>query len=82
MILANLSLEMDWMLDAETLERSLDTCLHEVLDLSLDTELMVLRENVAPDGQKLDCFEGRLIIEFRKSNGDITKVVMGALRTG
>ncbi|MCD6364660.1 MAG: AGE family epimerase/isomerase [Planctomycetes bacterium] len=61
MILANLLLELDWMLDARTLNETLDVCLHEILTLFLDTELMVLREHVAPDGRWLDCFEGRLI---------------------
>ena len=62
MILANLSLELDWMLDAETINQTVDTCIREVFGLFLDAERGILREAVAPDGRPIDCFEGRLII--------------------
>jgi len=62
MILANLSLELDWMLDADTINRTVDTCIREVFGLFLDAERGILREAVAPDGRPIDCFEGRVII--------------------
>lgn len=58
MILANLSLEMEPVLDAETLERSLDVCLDEVMERFLDPERMLVHEHVAPDGTFADTFEG------------------------
>ena len=61
MILANLSMELEWMLDASLFNQAIDTCLHEVFGLFLDRERMLLREQVAPDGSFVDCFDGRLI---------------------
>ena len=59
MILANLSLEMDWLLPSEKLEQILDDTVREVMTDFCHDGLMY--ENVAPDGSHLDCFEGRLI---------------------
>ena len=61
MILANLSLELEWMLDAETLNRSLDMCVDEVFLKFLDNEQQILFEAVTPDGERIDCYEGRTI---------------------
>jgi N-acylglucosamine 2-epimerase len=61
MILANLTLELEWLLDPGTFNQVVDTCVREVFDLFLDKEKQVLREQVAPDGSKVDCFEGRLL---------------------
>lgn len=61
MILANLSVELEWMLDAATFEQAIDMCLHEVFALFLDPERQLLHEHVAPDGGRVDSFEGRLI---------------------
>jgi N-acylglucosamine 2-epimerase len=61
MILANLSVELEWMLDTTTFEQAIDMCLREVFGLFLDRERLVLREHVAPGGQAVDSFEGRLI---------------------
>ena len=61
MILANLSMEMEWMLDAPLFNQAIETCLDEVFNLFLDKEGMVLREQVAPDGSFVDCFDGRLL---------------------
>jgi len=60
MILANLTLELEWMLDAGTFQQSIDNCLREVFGLFLDEKRQVLREQVAPDGTPVDCFEGRV----------------------
>ncbi len=61
MILANLSLEMSWLLASETLEEVLDGTVREVMIDFLDKERGLMLENVAPDGSLLDCFAGRLI---------------------
>jgi len=61
MILANLSLEMEWMLPADLLEQAVEGCLQEVMGLLLDPQQGLLYENVAPDGSHVDCFDGRLI---------------------
>jgi len=61
MILANLTLELEWMLDAKTTAGALDMCMEEVFGQFLDRKLMVLRERVSPDGKAVDCHEGRLL---------------------
>ena len=61
MILANVTQEMEWQLDAPTFDHVIDTCLEEVFSLFLDKERLILHEQVAPDGTKQDCFEGRTI---------------------
>jgi len=61
MILANLSLEMDWLLPHDQLAHILDTTVQEVMHDFLDQERGLMYENVSPDGSHLDSFEGRLI---------------------
>ena len=61
MILANLTLEMGWLLSPETLETVLAQTVKEVMTDFLDAERGLMFENVQPDGSHLDCFEGRLI---------------------
>jgi len=61
MILANLTLEMDWLLSPETLETVLAQTVKEVMTDFLDTERGLMFENVQSDGSHLDCFDGRLI---------------------
>ncbi|MBL1201039.1 MAG: AGE family epimerase/isomerase [Nostoc sp. GBBB01] len=61
MILANLTLEMEWLLPNETLENVLAETVREVMTDFLDSERGLMYENVAPDGSHIDCFEGRLI---------------------
>jgi N-acylglucosamine 2-epimerase len=61
MILANLSIEMEWLLGSEQLDQVIDMTLHEVMDVFLDQERLLMFENVAPDGSRVDCFEGRLL---------------------
>ena len=61
MILANLSLEMDWLLDGEQLDKILAETVKEVMTDFRDAEAGILYENVLPDGEHLDCFEGRVI---------------------
>ncbi len=61
MILANLTLEMDWLLPKETLNRVLDETVQEVMTDFLDPVRGIMFENVMPDGSHLDCFDGRLL---------------------
>ncbi|HDS84325.1 MAG TPA: AGE family epimerase/isomerase [Phycisphaerales bacterium] len=61
MIMANLALEMESLLPPEELDRILDVCVHEVMQLHLDDQIGLLYEYVLPDGGRLDCFDGRLL---------------------
>ena len=61
MILANLSLEMDWLLAQGQLEAVLQRTVDEVMGDFLDSDRTLLYEHVAPDGAHVDCYEGRLI---------------------
>ncbi|EHC10512.1 AGE family epimerase/isomerase [Fischerella thermalis] len=61
MILANLTLEMEWLLSSEILENVLAATVREVMTDFLDQEKGLMYESVAPDGSHIDCFEGRLI---------------------
>ena len=61
MILANLSLEMDWLLQSDRLEEILRQTVTEIMSDFLDSNSGILYEAVAPDGSRVDCFDGRLI---------------------
>ncbi|NKB67588.1 MAG: AGE family epimerase/isomerase [Candidatus Latescibacteria bacterium] len=61
MILANLTLEMAWLLDEGKLEEVIDATLGEVMGDFLDTERGIMFENVRPDGSRDDSFDGRLL---------------------
>lgn len=61
MILANLSLEMDWLLPSDRLEEILAATVREVMTDFLDSDRGLMYENVTPDGSHIDCFDGRLI---------------------
>ncbi len=59
MILANLTLEMAWLLPETELDRVLDLTVQEVMTDFRDKERGLMFENVALDGSHVDCFEGR-----------------------
>ncbi|VEP14671.1 N-acyl-D-glucosamine 2-epimerase [Hyella patelloides LEGE 07179] len=69
MILANLSLEMDWLLKSvprsgslrDRLQNILDRTVREIMTDFLDPEQGLLYENVTLNGSHIDCFDGRLI---------------------
>ena len=61
MILANLSLEMDWLLSESQLEEVLQRTVTEVMADFRDRSTGLMYENVTPEGKHLDCFDGRLI---------------------
>ena len=59
MILCNLALEIEPLLDKELMENSIETCVHEVLDVFYRPELGLIVENVGLDGELVDSFDGR-----------------------
>ena len=62
MILCNLALEIEHLLDKDYLQSTIDTCIHEVMDIFYRPELGgLIVENVNSDGTLADCFEGRQI---------------------
>jgi N-acylglucosamine 2-epimerase len=61
MILCNLTLELEALLPPDEVTRTIDTCVHEVLDVFLDADTGLIFENVAPNGSHVDSFEGRLL---------------------
>ncbi|MEG0993439.1 MAG: AGE family epimerase/isomerase [Bacteroidales bacterium] len=61
MILCNLALEIEHLLDEDYLRQTMDTCIHEVMDVFYRPELGLIVENVTVDGELSDTFDGRLI---------------------
>lgn len=62
MILCNLSLEIEHLIDKDTLNQLIDTCINEVMEVFYRPELGgIIVENVSLDGRLVDCFEGRLV---------------------
>lgn len=63
MIICNMALEVEDIInDPELLEKTIDECLHEVLDVFYQPDLGCMVENVSSiDNSRLDCFEGREI---------------------
>jgi N-acylglucosamine 2-epimerase len=61
MILANLTLEMSWLLPPTELDRVLAATVQEVMQDFRDPEQGYMREAVDPNGQRVDCHEGRLL---------------------
>lgn len=62
MILCNLALEIEHLLPADYLYKTMDACIHEVMDVFYQPELGgIILENVDMDGKMVDCFEGRQV---------------------
>jgi len=61
MILCNLCLEIEELLDADLVEQTIQNCIHEVMDVFYDEERGVILENVTPEGEFSDTFDGRLL---------------------
>lgn len=59
MILCNVALEIEPLLDADFLNKTIETCLHEVLDVFYRPELGLIVEAVGTDGSLVDCLDGR-----------------------
>jgi N-acylglucosamine 2-epimerase len=61
MILCNLTLELEHLLPPAETEAAIDECVKSVPGDFLDAERNLILENVAPDGSRMDSFEGRLL---------------------
>lgn len=61
MILCNLALETEHLLDEEFLMRTIDTCIHEVMDVFYRPELGLVVENLTSENELSDSFEGRVL---------------------
>ncbi len=61
MILCNLSLEIEHLIEKSFLEKTIETCVHEVMEVFYRPELGLIVENVAEDGSLSDSFEGRVL---------------------
>lgn len=61
MILCNLTLEIEHLLDEDFLMRTIETCIHEVMDVFYRPELGIVVENVQMNGELSDSFDGRLV---------------------
>ncbi len=62
MILCNLALEIEHLLEPEVLQKTIDECLHEVLEVFYRPELGgIVVEHVNADGTLSDTFDGSLI---------------------
>ncbi|MFH5833666.1 AGE family epimerase/isomerase [Halalkalibaculum sp. DA3122] len=61
MILSVLTLEMEEALDTGEVEKTLDRCIHEVMEVFWDSDKKIIREHVLQDGSWSDSYEGRLV---------------------
>ena len=61
MILCNVALEIEPLLEPDFLKRTIDTCIHEVMDVFYRPELGLIVEHLDTDGNLVDCFDGRLL---------------------
>ena len=61
MILCNVALEIEPLLDKDFLDRTIATCVHEVMDVFYRPELGLIVEHLGTDGQLVDCMDGRLL---------------------
>lgn len=59
MILCNVALEIEPLLESDFLHQTIDTCLHEVLDVFYRPELGLVVEALGKDGELVDSFDGR-----------------------
>jgi len=61
MILSNLVLELEDVLESEEVEKTIDYSIHQVMDIFLDQKTGLIFENVLPNGDHHDSFNGRLL---------------------
>ena len=61
MILCNLSLEIEHLLSVDRVNETIDSVLHEVMEVFYQKESGLILENVNPDGSFSDSFDGRLL---------------------
>ncbi len=61
MILCNVALEIEHLLEPDFLRRTIDTCVHEVMDVFYRPELGLIVEHLGTDNELVDCMDGRLL---------------------
>ncbi|MCD7975976.1 MAG: AGE family epimerase/isomerase [Tannerellaceae bacterium] len=61
MIMCNLSLELEPLLEEKILNHTIETCIHEVMEIFYKPELGLIVENVTAEGNLSDSFEGRQV---------------------
>lgn len=61
MILCNVALEIEPLLDKAFLDKTIEHCIHEVMDVFYRPELGLIVEHLGKDGELVDCFDGRLL---------------------
>lgn len=61
MIISNMLLEIEELVEPELVDKTIDYCVHEVLDVFYQPDLGVLLENMTMDNQLSDSYDGRLI---------------------
>lgn len=59
MILCNVSLEIEPLIDPDFLQKTIDDCIHEVIDVFYRPELGLIVEALGKDGELVDCLDGR-----------------------
>ena len=59
MILCNVALEIEPLLEPDFLRQTIDTCLHEVLDVFYRPEIGLVVEALGKNGELVDSFDGR-----------------------
>ena len=61
MILCNVALEIEPLLDKDFLDHTIETCVHEVMDVFYRPELGLIVEHLGTDNEMVDCMDGRLL---------------------
>ncbi|MBO4730093.1 MAG: AGE family epimerase/isomerase [Bacteroidaceae bacterium] len=59
MILCNVALEIEPLVDPAFLQKTIDDCIHEVLDVFYQPQMGLIVEALGKDGQLVDCLDGR-----------------------
>lgn len=59
MILCNVALEIEPLLEKDFLDQTIETCVHEVMDVFYRPELGLIVEHLGTDNQLVDCMDGR-----------------------
>lgn len=59
MILCNVALDIEPLLDKDFLDKTISTCVHEVMDVFFRPELGLIVEHLGKDNQLVDCMDGR-----------------------
>ena len=61
MILCNVALEIESLLDKDFLDKTIETCVHEVMDVFYRPELGLIVEHLSTNNEMVDCMDGRLL---------------------